>query len=140
MSKSKEEQDAETAAKEAEASKSRNASRSKASESLGEPVAPASLLAMLVDLPDVDLPDWLIDKASILVRQAEENFTGSGKGKRKKLWAVEALRNWLRNDDIEQLPDWIEGPLETFFVTLAVQIAYRLSPLRKVKPAPAKAA
>jgi hypothetical protein len=114
--------------------------RAAKAEQLSEPVAAESLLGQIVDLSDVDLPDWLVDKAGRLVRQAEENFEGVGKGRKKKSWAVEALRNWLRNDDIEQLPDWIEGPLETFFLSLAVQIAYRLSGLRKAKPAPAKAA
>lgn len=124
MNKSKEELDAE-AAKDAEAGKGRKA---KASAEEERPGLMEGLVERLLDLSPVDIPDEVIDVAGRFVRLAEELFVGPGKAKQKQRFAVQALRAYLAERDIKQVPDWLETPLENAFATLAVQLAFRLAP------------
>lgn len=142
--KSKEEieADARSAAAEskAEAADSKRAARRAGGEARDgaaetETEAAPGLLGRLIQLSHLDLPDEVIDMAGRFVRQAEEIFQGEGKSSKKQRFAVNALRAWLAERDIKQIPDWVETPLERAFATLAVQLAFRAVPGLRSKAA-----
>jgi hypothetical protein len=85
-----------------------------------------SLPAPLPVLPDrVKIPDWLPGAAGQLVALAEKLIPGQARGDEKRDFVVSNLRVLARKHDIEQIPDWIETPLENFLIGLIVDLVFR---------------
>jgi hypothetical protein len=128
--KSKEEQDAEesaakeAAAKEAEASRSRSRRSSSSAEASPE-------VSALMPGEGFQIPRWLVDAVPLIINQAEQLIQGPGRGRQKKAYVRDALRSLARNHDIEQIPDWVETPVENALIDILVEVVFMTMPLSR---------
>jgi hypothetical protein len=87
-----------------------------------------------------DMPRWLIEAAPYLIQAAEHLIQGPKKGQQKKAWVKASLKALARNHDLQNVPDWIEHPLEDAAIDILVQVAFLNIPGLANKPEQAKAA
>jgi hypothetical protein len=127
VGKTKEEIEAEALAAEAAA----KAAETEGASRRARRASTAEAAALMPGEPGVQIPRWLVDAAPLVINQAEQLIQGPGRGRQKKAYVRDALRSLARNHDIEQIPDWVETPVENALIDILVEVVFMTMPLSR---------
>lgn len=70
------------------------------------------------------IPAWMPRAAIDLIRTAEKQFVGAKRGADRKRWVMRNLRDLAREHDLQNVPDWIETPMEEFLIHVVVEALF----------------